>query len=118
MDHSESSYTDLLPLEPHSSIICGQTACGKTVFALDLLETKYRGHFEHIIILRRTLKYNQTYKERDWLHTDPEFYLVNPGERLNDYLRVFYGLFAGEPTLYIIDDYSAIESTHQEVGNA
>ena len=73
MDNSESSYTDLLPLEPHSAVIFSQTAaCGKTVFVLDLLDTQYRGHFEHIIILCRTLKYNQTYTEREWLHTDPE----------------------------------------------
>ena len=95
MDHSESFFSDLLPLEPHSAIICGQTACGKMVFALDLLETKYRGNFDYIIILCRTLKYNQTYKEREWIHTDPEVYLVDPVERHNDYLRVFMAFSPG-----------------------
>ena len=107
---SKSSYTDLLPFEPHSAIICGATACGKTEFCLNLLETKYRDHFDHIVILCRTLKYNKTYKERGWLYTDPEIYLFDPGERLNDYLRAFYGLFAGEPTLFIIDDCSATKA--------
>ena len=33
--------------------------------------------------------------------------MVDPGERLHDYLRAFYQVFQGEPTLYIIDDCSA-----------
>ena len=32
---------------------------------------------------------------------------MDPGERLHDYLRAFYSMFAGEPTLYIIDYCSA-----------
>ena len=33
--------------------------------------------------------------------------LKYPSERLHDYLRAFYHVFIGEPTLYIIDDCSA-----------
>ena len=33
--------------------------------------------------------------------------VLNPGERLHDYIRVFYQCFQGERTLYIIDDCSA-----------
>ena len=33
--------------------------------------------------------------------------LLDPGERLHDYLRAFYEAFKGEPTLYIINDCSA-----------
>ena len=94
-------------MEPHSAIICGQTGCGKTVFVLDLLEREYREKFEHIVILCPTVKWNKTYKNRRWIWSDREVYIVNPGERLHDYLRTFYALFAGEPTLYIIDDCSA-----------
>ena len=39
--------------------------------------------------------------------SDPEVYVVDPGERLHDYLRAFYQVFQGDPTLYIIDDCSA-----------
>ena len=39
---------------------------------------------------------------------DPEVYLPDPGVRLHDYLRAFYQPFMGEPTLYIIDDCSAL----------
>ena len=77
------------------------------MFVLDLLESKYKDVFEHIVILYRTIKYNRLYKDRDWIETDPEVYPVDPGERLNDYIRAFYNAFAGEPTLYIIDDCSA-----------
>ena len=38
---------------------------------------------------------------------DPEIYVLDPGERLHEYLRAFYQVFMGEPTLYIIDDGSA-----------
>jgi len=96
-----------LPLEPHSAIICGITGCGKTVFTLDLLEGHYRNSFQHIIVLCPTLRYNRAYRERPWIWSDPELYLVDPGERLHDYLRFFYQMFQGEPTLYIIDDCSA-----------
>ena len=94
-------------MEPHSAIICGQTGCGKTVFVLDLLEREYREKFEHIVILCPTVKWNKTYKNRRWIWSDREVYIFNPGERFHDYLRTFYALFAGEPTLYIIDDCSA-----------
>ena len=98
---------NILPRDPHSAIICGATGCGKTVFVLDLLEEHYRGVFRHIVILCPTVRHNKTYRSRAWLWTDPEVYILDPGERLHDYLRAFYTMFAGEPTLYLIDDCSA-----------
>ena len=83
---------------------------GKTVYVLYLLQTHFRNVFEHIVILCRTIKYNKSYKERDWIHTDPEVYLADAGERLNDYTRAFYSIFAGEPTFYIIDDCSVTKA--------
>ena len=97
----------MLPKDPHSAIICGQTGCGKTVFILSLLEGPYQGVFKHIVILCPTVHFNQTYQQCPWIWSDPEVYIVDPGERLQDYLRAFYQLFQGEPTLYIIDDCSA-----------
>ena len=35
---------------------------------------------------------------------------VDPGESLHDYLRAFYLVFQGEPTLYVIDDCSATKA--------
>ena len=37
-------------------------------------------------------------------------YVLYPGERLHDYLRAFYLVFKGEPTLFIIDDCSATKA--------
>ena len=97
----------MLPKDPHSAIICGQTVCGKTVFVLDLLESHYNSVFKHIVILCPTIKYNKAYQEREWIWTDKEIYLIDPGERLQDWLRFFFEIFQGESTLYIIDDCSA-----------
>ena len=73
-----------LPTSPHSTITCGQTGCGKTVFILNLLEGPYRGVFHHIVILCPTIRYNKTYQECNWVWRDPEVYVVDPGERLHD----------------------------------
>ena len=51
-----------------------------------------------------------TYQTRPWIWADPEVYVVDPGERLHDYLRAFYELFQCEPTLYIVDDCSATKA--------
>ena len=96
--------------QPHSAIICGQTGCGNTVFILDLLEQQYRGVFEHIVIICLTLEYNKAYRERSWIRSDNEVYIVNPHERLHDTIRAFYMIFKGESTLYIIDDCSASQA--------
>ena len=106
---------NFLPRDPHSSIICGQTGCGKTVFILDLLENYNNNCFKHIVILCPTIKHNKTYKDRPWIWTDREIYIVNPGERLHDYLHVFYDCFQGEPTLYIIDDCSATKALTKKI---
>ena len=108
MGASSQPYTELLPRTPHSAIFAGATGCGKTLFALDLLErAPFRGSFRHIVILCPTTQHNKTYQDRSWIWADPEVYVVDPGERLHDYLRAFYQCFQGEPTLYIIDDMSA-----------
>ena len=96
--------------QPHSAIICGQTGCGKTVFILDLLERQYRGVFEHIVIICPTLEYNKAYRERSWIKSDDEVYIIDPHDRLHDTIRAFYMIFKGESTLYIIDDCSASQA--------
>ena len=63
--------------------------------------------FMHIVILCPTVRWNKTYHGRSWVWTDPQVFIVDPGDRLQEYLRIFYSIFAGESTLYIIDDCSA-----------
>ena len=59
------------------------------------------------MVLYPTVWHNKIYQQCPWIWLDPEVYLLDPGERLQDYLRAFYHVFMGEPTLYIIDDCSA-----------
>ena len=99
---SPPSINQLLPKSAHSALVFGQTGCGKTAFVLVLLEGPYRGLFRHIVVLCPIMEHNKTYKQ--W--TDPEVYVLDPGERLHDYLWAFYLVFKGEPTLLIIDDCS------------
>lgn len=105
-----------LPKYPHCAVICGQTGCGKTEFVLDLLETEYRGVFDHIVILCPTIQWNKAYRNRRWIGDvrhpkDKRIVIVNPihngEEKLQELLRMFFKKYAGFPTLYIIDDCSA-----------
>ena len=107
MAGSSQLLINLLPQTAHSATICGQTGSGKTVFILDLLEGPYRGFLQYIVFLCPTVRHNKTYQQCPTIWTDPEFYLLDPRERLIDYLRAFYHVFMDEPTLYIIDDCSA-----------
>jgi len=97
--------------DPHAAIICGQTGCGKTAFALDLLDPKsgpYRGVFESVFILCPTLSHNQTYLSRSWLWAAGSgVFMVDPKDRLHELIRALSKLFAGETVLFIIDDMSA-----------
>ena len=85
----------------HSAIVCGQTGCGKTVFILFLLEeVPYRGFFRHIVVLCPNIEHNKTYKQCPLIWTDPEVYVLDPCERLQDYLRAFHPVFKGEPKVF------------------
>ena len=111
----------LINLLPQMATICGQTGCGKTVFILDLLEGPYRGFIQQIVVLCPTVRHNKTYQQCPWIWTDPEVYLLDPGDRLHDYLRAFFHVFMGEPTFYIIDDCSlltALTKKKKHVSNA
>lgn len=111
MANSKKCSTEVhLPKSAHSAIVCGMTGCGKTAFILDLLEGLYCKVFHHIVILCPTMRHNKTYQRCPWIWNDPEVYVADPGERLHDYLRAFYQMFQGEPTLYIIDDCSATKA--------
>ena len=107
---SSQRYTDLLPLlhrSTHSATICWHTGSGKTVF---LLEGPYRGFFRHIVVLHPTIRHNKIYHQRPRIWTDPEVYVLDPGERLHDYLRAYYQVFASQLSLYIMDNCSATKA--------
>ena len=107
-----------LPKDPHSAIVCGQTGCGKTVFILNLLEGPFRANFQHIVILCPTIRWNKAYQDRAWVWSDPQVFVIDlsrgRSESLHAWLRIFFELFQGEPTLYIIDDCSASKALVQK----
>lgn len=100
---------------PHSAMIVGATACGKTKFILDLLENEYRNFFNFIILICPTIHVNKTYLERSWLFEHERIFLIDPNEfykedALNSTLKFFYenlGKMDDSSVLFIIDDCSA-----------
>ena len=66
--------------EPHTALFVAVSR--KTHLALSLLETEYRNHFNFIVIICSTLRYNSTYKNRSWVWNDPDVILIEPGNQL------------------------------------
>ena len=65
-----------LPKFPHCSMSVSVTACGKTEFLIRLFETKYKNHFEFIVILCPTILDNKTYLSRKWIIDDKNVFIV------------------------------------------
>ena len=97
-----------LPKFPHSAMLVGVTACGKTEFLLKLLETIYKNHFEFIMILCPTILDNKTCLSRKWIFDDKNVFIVCDLEgKLNEWIELFKNTLKGHQTLFIIDDCSA-----------
>ena len=95
--------------EPCTAIFAGSTGCGKTKLVLDLLQNKYKHHFEFVVIICPTLRWNQTYLERSWLWKDDHVFLVEDCDDIFGVIKFFSGLFAGRECLFIVDDMIADE---------
>ena len=75
---------------------------------LRLLETKYKNHFEFIVILCLTVLDNKTYLSRKWILDDKNVFIVHDVEgKLNEWIKLFKNTLKGYQTLFIIDDCSA-----------
>ena len=96
--------------EPHTALFVAPTGVGKTQLALSLLETEYRAHFDFIVIICPTLKYNSTYKSRSWVWNDPDVIPMEPGNQLYYLIEKISNLLAGDKTLFLIDDIIADET--------
>jgi len=77
---------------------------------LDLIETEYRHHFDNIIILCSTIRWNSTYLERDWIWKDDYVFCIEPKDKLCDWIERLSEIFSGEETLFIVDDMIADET--------
>ena len=91
--------------EPHTALFIG-----KTQLALNLLEKEYKNYFDFIIIICPTLRYNNTYRSRNWIWTDPYIILIEPGYSLYYWIEKMGNLSTGFKTLFLIDDIIADET--------
>ena len=96
--------------EPHTTLFVAPTGVGKTHLALSLLETEYRNHFDFIVIICPTLRYNSTYKNRSWVWNDPDVIPIEPGNQLYYLIERISNLLTGNKTLFLIDDIIADET--------
>ena len=96
--------------EPHTALFVAPTGVGKTHLALSLHETEYRNHFDFIVTICPTLRYNSTYKSRSWVWNDPDVIPIEPGNQLYYLIEKISNLLAGDKTLLLIDDIIADET--------
>ena len=68
--------------EPHTALFIAPTEVGKTQLALNLLENKYKNHFDFIVIICPTLAHNEMYKSRGWVWNDPDVIPIEPDNQL------------------------------------
>ena len=94
----------------HTALFIAPTGVGKTHLALSLLETEYRNHFDFIVIICPTLRYNSTYKWRSCIWKDPDVIPIEPGNQLYYLIEKIGNLLAGDKTLFLIDDIIADET--------
>ena len=96
--------------EAHTAIFTGPTSCEKTQKVLDLLEREYRHHFDNVVILCPTLRWNKTYLERAWMRKDDWVFLFEPRGNLFEIIEKLSTKFSGEETLFVADDIIADET--------
>ena len=98
-------------MTPHTAIFSGPTSCGKTQRVLDLIENEYRQHYENIVIVCPTLRFNKTYLERSWIWDDDFVFCIElKNGQLFYWIEKLTERLANEETLFIIDDIIADET--------
>ena len=99
--------------ELHTALFVVPTGVGKTHLALSLLENEYRNHFDLIVMICPTLRYNSTYKSQSWVWNDPDVIPIELGNRLYYLIEKISNLLAGSVTLFLIDDIIADETLNK-----
>ena len=99
--------------EPHTALFIAPTGVGKTHLALSLLETDIKNHFDFIVIICPTLRYNSTYKNQSWVWNDPDIIPKEMGNQLYNLFEKISNLLTGDKTLFLIDDIIAYETLNK-----
>ena len=68
--------------EPDTAIFAGSTGCGKRHVVSDLIEKEYNKHYDYIIIICATLRWNKTYHTKGWIKHDDKVWLIEPKDQL------------------------------------
>ena len=95
--------------KPHTGIFIGPMGCGKTHLVLDLIDNEYKRYFDYIIIICPTLRDNVTYLSRNWVKNGNQVWLIEPGDRLYEWIQKLSQLLRRLDVLFIIDDLIADE---------
>ena len=103
----------MLKKELHTALFVAPKGVAKTHLALSLLENEYRNHFDFIVIICPTLRYNSTYKSRGWVWNDPDVIPIEPGNQLYYLIEKISNLLAGSATLFLINDIIADEALNK-----
>ena len=100
--------------EPHTTIFTGPTGCRKTYLVLDLIKKEYNKHFDYIIIICPTLRWNKTHRARERIKNGDKVSLVEPKNRLYQWIGKLSLLLARSETLFIIDEIIADEGLNKK----
>ena len=90
--------------DPYTAIFTDPTGCRKSHLVLNLLEKKYSRHFNYIIIICPTLRWNKTYHVKAWIRHDDKVWLREPTDKLYQWVEKLSQLLVCLETLFIIDD--------------
>ena len=91
-------------MDGHTALFIGPTGCGKSARVVKLLENEYKSHFDFIVIICPTLRWNKTYREREWFWKNPSVILIVPGKNLFHWVKKMGTLLSTYKTLFLLDD--------------
>ena len=63
-----------------------------------------------------TLRYNKTYLARCWIKEDDCVFLIEPGGKLLEWIKLLSAFFSGKNVLFIVDDMIADETLDKTRG--
>ena len=99
----------------HTTIFTGRIGCEKTHLVLDLIEKEYNKHFDYIVIICPTFRDNNvTYHSKDFLKNDDRLWLVDPKDKLYQWIEKLSLLLRRLEALFIIDEIIAADESLDE----